>query len=240
MAIDIEAAARYPMESDDWTTTVLIGGLLALFSFLLVPLVLLYGYLVRVIRAGIDDDPEPPTFGDWGDLAVEGLVSFLIILVYQLLPIVVFAVTVGGSVLAFASGSDAGVGLGLAGLLGGLSLTLVLTLVFGYVGIIGVANYAHEGSFGDGFDLDVIRDVALDGAYAVPFVAGVGFLFVAGAVASFVASIPLLGVLGILGAFLTFYAQIAAGRLWGRGFADARGLDAVGTDDRFDADTVSA
>jgi hypothetical protein len=144
-------------------------------------------------------------------------------------------------VLAFATESNAGVGLGLVGLLGGLSLTLVLSLVFGYVAIIGVANYAHEGSFGDGFDIDAIRTVALDGAYAVPFVVGVAFLFVAGAVASFVASIPLLGVLGILGAFLTFYAQIAAGRLWGRGFAAARGLDAAaGTDEPGGSDAVSA
>jgi len=225
MAIDIEEAATYPTESDDWVKTVLIGGVLALFSFLLIPLFLVTGYLVRVIRAGINDDPEPPVFDDWGTLLVEGFAGFVIGLIYQLIPLIVFGVTVGGSIMAMATGSDVGAGLGIFGLLGGMAVWFVLALVFGYFGVVGLANYAHEGRFGAAFDFGVVRSVALDGAYAVPFLYGVGLLIVASIVTGLLNMVPILG--AIVGVFVSFYAQVAAGRLWGLGYADSRNL-AVG------------
>ncbi|MEF8757703.1 MAG: DUF4013 domain-containing protein, partial [Halobacteriales archaeon] len=65
MEIDIEQVAKYPMESDDWIKTVLIGGLATIFSFLILPIFLVTGYLVRALRAGMEDASEPPTFDDW-------------------------------------------------------------------------------------------------------------------------------------------------------------------------------
>lgn len=213
MALDIEALLTYPTKSDDWLVTVVIGTVLTLLSFLLIPAFLLYGYLVRVLRAGMDDAPEPPVFDDWGSLFVEGLVATVILFVYQLIPIVVFVVTVGGSIGAMATGTEAGAGLGVAGFFGGFVLSTVLALVFGYVGLIAVANYAREGGIGAGFDFGVIVDVATDTAYAVPWAIGVVLLVVA----SLVASIP------ILGQAVLFYALIVAMKLVGQGYAAARG-----------------
>lgn len=215
MALDIETLLTYPMESDDWIVTVLVGGILLFLSFLIVPGVLVYGYLVRVLRAGMADASEPPTFDDWGTLFVEGLVAFVIVLVYQLVPIVVFVVTVGGSLAAFASGSTAGAGVGVAGLFGGLALTALLAVVFSYVGFVGVANYAHERAFAAGFDVAVITDVGTSADYAVPWLGAVVVMVVA----SLVASIPILGV------FVLFYATIVASNLVGQGYAAARGVD---------------
>src|SRR6056297_179725 len=189
MALDIEALVTYPMESDDWFVTVLIGTVLTLLSVFIIPGILMYGYLVRVLRAGMDDAPEPPAFGDWGSLFVEGLVAAVILFVYQLIPLVVFAVTVGGSLAAIATGSRVGAGVGMAGLFGGLALSVVLALVFSYVGLVGVANYAREGRIGAGFDVGVIIDVGTDGAYAIPWAVGVLVLIVA----SVVGGIPILG-----------------------------------------------
>jgi len=224
MDIDIEEAVTYPTESDDWVVTVLIGGVLTLFSFLLFPIFLVTGYVVSVIRAGIADDPEPPTFNDWGTLLVEGFVGFVVTLVYQLVPLIVFGVTVGGSILALLTGSDVGAGLGIFGLLGGMSLGVLLSLAFGYFGVIGLANYAHERRFGAAFDVGVVRSVAFDGAYAVPFLYGVVLLIVAGILTSVLSFVPLLG--QIVGVFVAFYAQIAAARLWGLGYAASRDLTA--------------
>jgi len=222
MDIDIEAAVTYPTESDDWVLTVLIGGILALFSFLLLPLFLVTGYIVRVIRAGIADDPAPPTFDDWGTLLTEGFVGFVVTLVYQLVPLIVLGVTVGGSILALLTGSEVGAGLGIFGLLGGMSLGLVLSLVFGYFGVVGLANYAHERRFGAAFDVGLVRSVALDGDYAVPFFYGVALLLAAAVVTSVFSFVPFLG--QIVGVFVTFYAQIGASRLWGLGYAASRDL----------------
>jgi hypothetical protein len=221
MSIDIETTAKYPLASDDWIKTVGIGGVLTLFSFLLVPILPVYGYLVRVLRAGMDDSPEPPVFDNWGELVREGVVAFVVILVYQLIPLVVFAVTVGGSVAAMATGSRAGAGLGIAGLIGGITVSGILALVFGYFGLVGLGNFARKGTLGSAFDVSLITDVALSREYAVPWLYGVGFVLVAGVVTSLLNVVPVLG--AIVGVFVVFYSQICAFKLWGMGFAAATG-----------------
>ncbi|AUV81130.1 hypothetical protein C2R22_05200 [Salinigranum rubrum] len=222
MALDIEATAKYPLASDDWIKTIGIGGVLTLFAVLFVPLLLVYGYLVRVLRAGMRDSPEPPVFDEWGSLLREGVMAFVVIFVYQLIPLIVFAVTVGGSIAAMATGSRAGAGLGLAGLFGGMMISGLLALVFGYFGLVGLANFAHEGTLGSAFDVAVIKDVALSREYAIPWLYGVGFVFVAGVVTSVLNVVPVLG--AIVGVFVVFYAQICAFKLWGMGFSAATGV----------------
>ena len=104
MAIDLEQVVTYPTNADDWLKTLLIGGALTLFSFLIVPAFPVYGYVLRVLRGGIDGTEEPPVFDDWGTLLKEGVVALVIVLVYQLIPLLVFFLTVGGSLAAFATG----------------------------------------------------------------------------------------------------------------------------------------
>jgi hypothetical protein len=64
-------ALEFPFESDDWLQTVLIGGVLPLLSFLILPGILVNGYLLRAVRAGVQGDETPPKFGDWTDLLVD-------------------------------------------------------------------------------------------------------------------------------------------------------------------------
>jgi len=222
MAINLEQVVTYPTNSDDWVKTVLIGGALTLFAFLIVPAFLVYGYVLRVLRAGIDGTEVPPVFDDWGTLLKEGVVAFVIVIIYQLIPLLVFALTVGGSLAAIGTGSEAGTGIGIVGLLGGLALSTLLALLFGYVTLIGLANYAHVGTFGAAFDLDVIKSVAFDRAYAIPWLYGVGVLLAAAVVASLLGIVPIVG--AIVGVFVTFYGQVAAAWVWGKGFGDAAGL----------------
>lgn len=222
MDIDFESALTYPMESENWIVTVLVGGLLTLFSFLLVPIFLVYGYVLRVFRSGIAEDAEPPVFDDWGELLVQGLVAFVVILVYMLVPLVVFGVSVGGAVLGFVTGSDAGVGLGIVAILVGGLVSTVLAIVFGYFAVVGLANYAHEGRAGAAFDLGTIRAVAFDRDYAVAFLVGVAFLFGAALLTGVLSTIPFVG--AVVGVFVTFYAQVAAAYVWGQGYAAAQNI----------------
>ena len=222
MAIDLERVVTYPTNDDDWLKTVLIGGALTLFAFLVVPAFLVFGYVLRVLRAGIDGTEAPPVFDDWGTLLKEGVVAFVVVIVYQLIPLLAFVLTVGGSLAAIGTGSEAGAGIGIAGLFGGLALSTLLALIFSYVTLIGLANYAHEGTFGSAFDLDVITSVATDGAYAIPWLYGIGVLIAANIVAGILGLVPFVG--AIAGAFVFFYAQVAAAWVWGMGFGDAMGL----------------
>ena len=211
----------YPTESDEWLKTILIGGVLTVFGFLLVPMLPVYGYIVRTLQYRLEGQPEPPSFEEWGTLVVDGLQAWIVGLVYLVIPLIVAGVTVGGSIAAMATGSRAGSAAGVAGLIGGLTITFILMLVFGYFAVVAVVNFARENRFGAAFDLDTIRAVALDRDYAIPWGISVLVFIVAGIVGSVLNIIPFLGF--VVGSFVFFYAQIVAAFLWADGFTAALG-----------------
>lgn len=219
--MDYVDSITYPTESDDWLRTVLIGGALLLFSFLLIPMFLAYGHVVAVVKSTLAGETEPPAFDDWGTLLTDGLQAWVIGLIYMIVPLAVAGATVGGAVLAFATGSETGAALGIAGLLGGLAVSFALALAFGYVAVVAVVNFASEGRFGAAFDFGTIAAVATDVEYAIPWAVSVVVFAVAGAVGGMLGAIPVLG--GILAVFLFFFALIVAANLWGLGFDAARG-----------------
>jgi hypothetical protein len=214
-----EDALSYPRAHDDWLKTVLIGGVLTLLSVFLIPTILVYGYVVRAIRDSLDGVEEPPQFEDWGPLFVEGLQAFVVGLVYMLVPLVVTGITVGGSIIALATGSQAGAVAGLAGLFGGLALSAVLSLVFGYLAVAAVVNFAKEGSIGAAFDVETIRTVAFDSRYAVAWASALVVFLGAAVIVGVLNTVPLLGT--VAGAFVFFYADVVAANLWADGFAQA-------------------
>lgn len=214
-----EASVRYPMEGDDWLKTLAIGGVLFIFSFLVVPAILVYGYIITAIRDSLEGETEPPSFGDWGGLFMKGLMSLVIGLIYMIVPIVVAAVTVGGSILALATGSNAGQAAGLAGVFGGLGLSFVLALVFGYFAVVAIVNFARTGEFGAAFDFTTIRQVALDGDYFVAWLLSIVVFVIASIIGSVLNVVPFLG--AIVGAFVFFYAEVVAANLWADGFSAA-------------------
>jgi hypothetical protein len=210
--MQFERAVRYPTQRESWLTTVLIGGILLLLGFLLVPLFLVYGYLVRAIRTSTAGDPEPPAFDDWGTLLIDGVQAWLVFFLYMLVPVVTAAVLFGGSVAAIATGSDIGISAGLGGLFVALGVTLVLSLVFGYVAVVALVNFAREGQFGAAFDVTTIKTVALDGDYAVAWLGSVLVFLVVG----LFGAVPLIG--WALAPVATFYAAVVAAALWADGF----------------------
>ncbi|PSQ41431.1 hypothetical protein BRD14_06445 [Halobacteriales archaeon SW_5_68_122] len=212
-------AVTYPMESDDWLKTVLIGGAMLLFSFLLIPAFVAYGYMIRAMQASLEGEPEPPSFGDWGGLIVDGLKVFIIGVVYFLVPLAAMVLTVGGAALAVFTGSEAGAAAGAGTLLFGMLATFVLALVFGYFAAVGLVNFAREERFGAAFDVGVVKSVGLDGDFAVPWLVSVGVFLAVSIVTSVLNIIPGLGF--VVGVFLNFYALVVAANLWAGGFREA-------------------
>ncbi|GCF13081.1 hypothetical protein Harman_10160 [Haloarcula mannanilytica] len=216
----IEETLTYPMEDDDWTVTVLIGGVLSLLSFLIVPGFLVYGYLVRAVRERADGATQPPAFEDWGELLVDGVKAWVIGLVYMLVPLIVFGVTVGGSLFAMATGTRAGAGAGLAGLLGGLAISFVLSLVFGYVATAAIIHFACTGELGAGFDFGTLRKLALSPEYATPWLVSIALFIAANVVVNLFNVIPFIGSLiaAVLSPFASFYMVVVATDLWAGGY----------------------
>lgn len=215
----IEDALTYPTESDDWIVTVVIGGFMLLLSVFLIPAFIAYGYLVRAIRSNLEGEPEPPTFGDWGELIVDGLKVFVVGIVYMIVPLIVMFVTVGGFVVGVATGSDAGAAAGIGTLLLGMLATFVLALLFGYFAVVGIVNFAKEDRLGAAFDFGTIRAVGFDGDFAVPWLISVGVFFGVSIIVGILNIVPGLGAL--VGVFLNFYALIVAANLWADGYLAA-------------------
>lgn len=225
----IESAFTYPTENENWLKTVIIGGILTVLGVLIVPMFAVQGYVLRVIRATIAGESQPPEFEEWGDLFVEGFQAWLIGVIYMLVPLVVAFVTVGGAVLAMATGSESGAAIGLAGMFGGLAVSGILALLFGYFAVAAIVLFAQAGELGAAFDVGKVRAISFNSDYAFAWLVSVGGFIAAG----IVASIPIVGY--ILGPFAAFYAFTVAGRLWGGGY-----LDAMGTETDTNPTTASA
>ncbi|WP_049899344.1 DUF4013 domain-containing protein [Halococcus agarilyticus] len=225
----ISDALNYLRNSDDALVTVLIGGLLSVFGFLLVPVLFVNGYFVRVLRRTAAGDETAPVFDDWGRMGIEGLKATVIALVYGLVPLVVGAVLIGGSVVAIATGGSvdggsAALGAGIVGLLVSLAITFVLGLAAWYVIPAATANFAERGTFAAGFDFGTLRPVLFSGAYATGWLLALGVIVLGGIVAgAFNAVIPILG--AVPGLFVSFYATVAAYYLIGRTWRNLRPVE---------------
>lgn len=214
--MDFERLAKFPLQDeDDWIVTVLIGGALVFFGFLFVPMLIVYGYMVDVMRGAVEGETEPPAFGDWGDLIVDGVKAFVVILAYQIVP----AVVGGGLLVLFlliGMGADSGA-LSFLGFFLGFGAWGVLSLVFGYVGMAAVVNFAVEDEIGAAFDLETLRTVVTSKDWLMAWAFYFGISLVAGVVGS----------LGITYPFASFYALSSGGRAFGEAFASATGVGAI-------------
>lgn len=222
----ITSSLEYLRDSDNVVMTVLIGGLLLLTSPLIVPSILVLGYVSRVLRQTADGDDMPPEFDDWGDLFGEGLKGFAVTLVYSLVPAMVFAIAVVFGVGAAILGSGGGADGALGGLLGG-TVALLLALVALVVSIAGLyvtpaalASVAESGRISDGFAIGTLWTVVSKPAYATGWLTAAAVVFGGALVVGLLSIVPVLGT--IAGLFIQFYALVAAAAIIGWTWTDVR------------------
>ena len=222
----ISASLGYLRDGENAIVTVLVGGLLLLTSPLIVPSILVLGYVSRVLRQTADGDDVPPEFDEWGELFSEGLKGFVVTLVYSLLPVMVFALAavfgVGAAVLGSSGGADGALG----GLLGG-ALALLLALAALAVSIAGLyvtpaalAAVVDSGRIGDGFALGTLWTVVTKRAYANGWLAAAAVVLAGVLAVGVLSVVPILGT--VAGLLVQFYALVAAAAIIGRTWADVR------------------
>ena len=234
----IRAALDYPRTDENWTTTVLIGGLLGLLGVLVVPAFLVSGYLVRVLGRTMRGDDRPPVFEAWTDLLVDGLKAFVIAFAYGVVPgVIAIAVAFGvalpftvvggasaGGVVESGTAVRTGVGLAVAAiaLVGGL-LALVAGVLAAYVVPAATAAFAETGRLGAAFSVGRLRPVLTSGTYATAWVSAAAIVVGAGLVAGALNAIPVIGF--VIGGFVGFYAAVAAYYLVGHAWGEFHGTD---------------
>lgn len=201
-----------PTREDGWRRRMLVGGLLVLGWFLIVPLAIVHGYLVRVMREGagapLGEDPTA--------LIRDGIAVWAIALVYLAIPLITGAITVGAAVRAIRTGTAEGTLLALTGVLAGGGLTVLWGLCLGYLAIGGIVTYAHRGRLVDAFSPRLLAQFIPSRPFAIAFAVSLVCLGVAG----IVGAIPLVG--WALMPFLFFYALVVSAHLWAQGYTTAR------------------
>lgn len=222
----LEEALSYPTSGDQGIARILIGGVLMLFFFLIVPLFLVYGYAVRALGAVAQGEETPPAFEDWTGMLVDGVKAWVISLIYSIVPYVI-VVVVGGIVgVGAAAGGDRAAGfMAGIGLIGGL-LYFVASLVVVYLLMAALTNFAVEGRIGAAFDFDTIGTVVTNDSYILAIVLVVVISIVLSIVVAF-GSIVTLG-LGlflflIVAPFVGFWLYLVFAHLFGTAYRDAVG-----------------
>lgn len=214
----LEDGLGYPVR-DDWIGRVIIGGVLGIFSFLIVPLVVLNGYLYRVLERTIEGDSVPPEFTDWGEMFARGVGVSVIAIAYAIVPVLVYVVIV--SVFLGAGGLVGGDSGGVLAGLGVLSAVLLVpVLLFAYYVIpAAIANYASTGELGAAFDVAAITDVV----FTADYLAAVLLPIVVGIVLWMVTVFLAITIVGLLFLpFLQFYGEVAIFRMFGTAFRNTQ------------------
>jgi predicted flap endonuclease-1-like 5' DNA nuclease len=215
----ISDAIEYPLEGDDALERLVIGGVVYLASsFFVIPAILIGGYSIAVTRALIEGRDAPPAFEDWWQYARDGLYVAAIALLYSLPGLVLAGVGIVVSlVLGFLLGSDGGgvlmVPIVAMLMIGGFAYSLVYT----YVLPAAMVNFARTDDIGAAWDVDALRTVLTDGAYAKAWIVAVVLLFVVNSVGGMLTVF-------VVGFLVFFYGQVAAMYLYTNGAMDALGI----------------
>ena len=225
----LEEAIRYPWTGEKKVETLLVGALLSVLGVFFVPALLVYGYLIRVIRAvGAGDDEAPPEFDEWTALLVEGFVGFLIGVVYAVVPLTVLGLAVASLLLPVtvvsSPGADPASNLAIGGLLLALVVivaTVVIVVAAAYLLPAAIAAYAVTGRAGAAFSFGTLRDIGGSRTYAVAWLVAVVIAVAAQAVGGVVAA-TVIGVL--LLPVISFYGNVAGAYAIGTAVADLPAL----------------
>ena len=164
--MDIERAFKFVFSERNWFGKIVIGGVMILFAFLIVPIFIYYGYLVEVARRVINQSEEIlPEWDNIGRKIADGFKLVIIFIVYFLPALVLFTIpAMFGEYApkeefptAFLSFKEFDfevtfTGISLLFALTGLIYTLFVVLISPFI----VGKFAETGVMGDAFQISEI------------------------------------------------------------------------------------
>jgi hypothetical protein len=189
--MDVAKAFGFVTEDERWLGKLGIGALVSLLSFLILPVVLLVGYLVGVARNVMNAEERPlPEWEDFGTLFRDGVAVIVAQIVYTLpfwvLMCVALMTTIGLGGLAEANDVAA------AGIVATYGLVICLGLLFAivlfFLSPAIVIQYVRTDEFGATFRFGEVIGIARE---------NMGDILIT-ALASFVASLLLNVVIGMI------------------------------------------
>ena len=222
--MDIGNAFTYFTEDPQWTTKMIIGGLIVLLSpfLLFLPMLLLLGYEVAITRNVLRGAERPlPDWEDWGQFLRDGLNVAVAKLVYSAPLWLLFCMGMGVSVLPALSANNQDVAAALGGIAGltWILLSCVLILLgLAYALFSPVINlqYVRTGELAACFRFAEVWALLRENLNDV-FMAGVGVIL-ANMISSLVISISVVTICGpfILSLAGPVWIRIVSGQLVGQ------------------------
>ncbi|MGE0065005.1 MAG: DUF4013 domain-containing protein [Methanobacteriales archaeon] len=128
---------------------VTLGALIILSGFIL-PMFLVYGYWLRVLKATIAGFDELPDFDEWGGMFIDGLKVLVIGIVYMIIPMIFL---VAGILSISINPTDPTFGI--------ISIVIgvILAIIFALVEQIAIAHMAFNDRLGAAFQIGEILNV---------------------------------------------------------------------------------
>lgn len=151
----ISDSIKYP--SSNWGK-ILILGIIIIASILIVPIFLLYGYILRIMKATLAGLDELPEFDEIGDMFVDGLKVFVVGIVYAI-PVWIIAAIIG-AVMGNVSSTTATVGPAMVwAIFFGNIIFVIIAVIIGLIEVMAIANMAYnDGDLGAAFRFSEILD----------------------------------------------------------------------------------
>lgn len=231
--MDVGKSLTYITEDQNWVMKFVIALAMSFFAFLIIPGIILNGYIIAIARNVMNGAERPlPEWDDWGGFLRDGFNLFVALLVYTLpfwlLACIVGISTVGFSGLSEVSEDAAAAGfLATFGLVGCLALLFLLALLFVNPAVI--IQYLRHNNLGACFRFGEVFGIVRDHIGDIAIVVGIMFavIFVLG----IVANIPCIG--WIISFLVGPYLAVVSGHLYGQIAAKAGG--GMGKEEKFAA-----
>ena len=222
--MDVNKAFRFMFDDKQWISKLLIGAVMSVLSFLIIPAFILQGYLVKIVRQVMDgNDGELPEWMDYGKLLRDGFFvtigQLIWALPFILLMLIVGLVTGGLGSVVDSSGDMVAAATTGAGLLVAC-LVLLTVIAFLFLTPALLIQYAREDEFGALFRFseifDIIRDHMAD--ILIAFLVSVVAVLAISVVTGIVAIVPCLGWIAaaLIGLAMGPYIQFVTGHLYGQ------------------------
>ena len=207
-SINIERSLRFTFDDESWIVKILIGGVVSfLGQLLLIPLPLLYGYMLDTLKNVKEGQDTPlPEWDDFAGLFMRGLILTLGLLVYSL-PLFLFACCF--LFLLITSQNEGAESLGLLGLCFACIMPLY-GVALGFWGPAVIMRFAEAGTFSSMFEFGRIwKTISADfGKYLLVVI----LIIVVNLLATFVGLLSV----GVLVPFTSFWAMLVAAHLMGQ------------------------
>lgn len=218
-SLDIGRSFTFTFDDQNWIVKVLIGGVVTLLSFLLIPLPILAGYYLAVVRNTAKGNDLPlPEWDDFGRYFSEGLQMILGALVY-FLPVIVIACGFGILIGVTAESSGGGDAEGAVGLfaLCFQCLIFLLSLAIGIVLPAAILRFAATGRMASMFEFGAIWRFIQENAgnYIIAILLSW--------VAQIVASVAALFTCGLGSPWTSWWSTLVGAHLLGQVWRNAKG-----------------